>query len=283
VLEARLAGHLARLDVPPYPAANMRRVRARQILSAFRQGSSWPVVVDTGSERLFTKLRATAHGAAPLVAEIVVGELAEVLGLPTPARCLVAIEPGVESLDPHEELLDLLSRSVGLNLGFQLLEGYRDLKPPDTRHIAPELAASIVWLDALVQNPDRTEQNPNLMIKSGRVSLIDNGAALTFQYDWPSVTEQAPRQSGTFVEKHLLRVSPSQLEACDERLAPRLTREVLERALAAVPDEFIRPLLPSGGDLGRHRAAYVAYLWKRLRAPRPFVNPGKRAPFQFDS
>ncbi|MEI9952543.1 MAG: HipA family kinase [Pseudomonadota bacterium] len=261
----------------------MRRVRARQVLSAFRQGSSWPVLIDTGDERIFTKLHATAHGAAPLVSEIVVGELADALGLSTPARCLVEIEAGIASLDPHEELLDLLARSSGLNLGFQLLEGYRDLKPPDARHLRPELAASIIWLDALVQNPDRTEQNPNLMIKAGRVSLIDNGAALTFQYDWDNVTEQSPRQPGTFVEKHLLRVSPRELEACDDALAPRLTREVLERALAAVPDEFIRPLVPRGGDPARHRAAYVAYLWKRLRAPRPFVNPGKKVPFRLDT
>ena len=260
----------------------MRRVRARQVLSAFRQGSSWPVLVDTGSDRIFTKLHATAHGAAPLVAEIVVGELADALGLATPARCLVEIDAGIESLDPHEELIDLLARSTGLNLGFELLQGYRDLKPPDTRHIRPELAAAIIWLDALVQNPDRTEQNPNLMIKAGRVSLIDNGAALTFQYDWDNVTEQAPRQPGTFVEKHLLQVSQSELEACDEKLAPRLTRELLERALATVPDEFIGPLVPLGSNPARHRAAYVAYLWKRLRAPRPFVSPGKRTPFRFE-
>jgi hypothetical protein len=240
------------------------------------------VIVDTGTERVFTKLRATAHGAAPLVAEIVVGELADALGLPTPTRCLVEIEAGLPSLDPHEELLDLLARSTGLNLGCQLLEGYRDLKPPDTRHIRPELAASIIWLDALVQNPDLTEQNPNLMIKAGRISLIDNGAALTFQYDWDNVTEQTPRQPGTFVEKHLLRVTPAEFEACDEQLAPRLTRAVLERALSAVPDEFIHSLVPLGGDPARHRAAYVAYLWKRLRAPRPFVNPGKKLPFRVD-
>jgi|SRR6187402_194671 len=260
----------------------MRRVHARQVLSAFRQGSSWPVIVDTGNERIFTKLHGTASGAAPLVAEIVVGELADALGLPTPARCLVRIEAGIDSLDPHEELIDLLARSAGLNLGFDLLQGYRDLKPPDARHVTPELAAAIIWLDALVQNPDRTEQNPNLMIKAGRVSLIDNGAALTFQYDWDHVTEQSPRLPGSFVEKHLLRVSSSQLQACDDELAPRLTREVLERALASVPNEFIEPLVPQGSTPARHRAAYVAYLWKRLRAPRPFVNPGKKLPFRFE-
>ena len=260
----------------------MRQVRAQRVLSAFRQGSSWPLIVDTGDERLVTKLRGTAHGSAPLVAEIVVGELADVLGLFTPRRCLVEMPEGIASDDPHEELLDLFARSSGLNLGFQELVGFRDLKPPDVRHVGPDLAASIVWLDALVLNPDRTPQNTNLMIKAGRIALIDHGAALTFQYDWDDVTEQSPRKPGTFVEHHLLRVTPRQLEERDAVLAPKLTREVLEHALATVPDGFLAPLLPAGGSVARLRAAYVAYLWKRLRAPRPFLNPAFKSPFHHE-
>ncbi|HEX3851658.1 MAG TPA: hypothetical protein VHW01_11875, partial [Polyangiaceae bacterium] len=149
------------------------------------------------------------------------------------------------------------------------------------RQIRPAQAAPIIWLDALVENPDRTERNTNLMIKAGHVSLIDNGAALMFQYDWRHVTEQSPRQPGSFVEQHLLRASPRELDDCDAELAPKVTRELLEHALAVVPDEFLLPLVAAGGYTRRLRAAYAAFLWKRLRAPRPFVNPGRKAPFQF--
>jgi hypothetical protein len=237
------------------------------------------VLVDTGEQRVFTKLRATAHGTAPLVAEVVVGELADALGIPTPARCLVELEPNLESEYPHEELLALLARSQGWNLGFEFLEGYRDVTVGDARRIPPAHAAPIIWLDALVENPDRTAQNPNLMIKAGRVTLIDNGAALMFQYDWENVTEQAPRAAGAYVENHLLQVTARELTECDARLGPRLTREVLENALQAVPPELFDSLVPSGSSPARHRALYVAYLWKRLRAPRPFVNPGGFTPF----
>ena len=257
----------------------MRRVQARKVLSAFRQGSSWPVLVDTGEQRVFTKLRATAHGTAPLVAEVVVGELADALGIPTPARCLVEFQANLETDYPHEELIDLLARSQGWNLGFEFLHGYRDVKVGDAQRIPAAQAAPIIWLDALVQNPDRTAQNPNLMIKAGHVTLIDNGAALMFQYDWANLTEQAPRQPGPFVDKHLLRVSTRELEACDAQLAPRLTRGVLENALNAVPGEFLDSLVPSTSTPARQRALYVAYLWKRLHAPRPFVNPGGFKPF----
>jgi hypothetical protein len=254
----------------------MEALLARRVLSAFR-GSTWPVLVDAGECRLVVKLRGTAEGCSPLVAELIVGALAEALGLLTPARYLVRIEPALASDDPHEELRDLLERSVGTNLGFAYLEGFRNLTTADAARIAPELAARIVWLDALVQNPDRTANNPNLMIKAGQIQLIDHGAALGFHHDWASVTEQTPRDPGNIAFEHLLRQSEERLSEADAALAPRLTREVLERAVATVPDDFL------SGDaraIARTRAAYVAYLWKRLKSPRPFVAPGKLLPFQ---
>ena len=256
----------------------MQTLRAQRILSTFR-GSSWPVLVDTGPQKVVVKLRGTAEGLRPLVAELVVGALADAVGLLTPARCLVELPPNLPSDDPHEELRDLLERSHGYNLGLRYLEGFRDVTTADAGRIKPALQANIVWLDALVQNPDRTAKNPNLMIKAGQIWLIDHGAALDFHHDWRSVTEQAPREAGQFVSQHLLQVTPQQLAAADGELAPQISREVLERALAQVPDEFLGALGPE--DPARQRAAYVAYLKKRLEAPRPFVANGKLVPFQF--
>jgi hypothetical protein len=48
----------------------------------------------------------------------------------------------------------------------------------------------------------------------------------------------------------------------------------LEEAIAQVPDDFLIPLLDRAPDAERlrpRRAAYQAFLWKRLKAPRPFV------------
>lgn len=255
----------------------MLTLQARRVLSAFR-GSSWPVLVDVGERKVVVKLRGTAEGLRPLVAEIVVGALADALGLPTPERLLVELPEHLPSDDPHEELRDLLDRSSGSNLGLRYLEGFRNVTLADAERIKPELAAAIVWLDAWVQNPDRSERNTNLMIKAGQVWLIDHGAALTFHHDWAGVTEQAPRDAGRFVADHLLQVSEAQLQAADAELAPKIKRETLERALAEVPDAFLAEL--GAGDLARVRAAYVAYLWKRMRAPRPFVAGDRNAPFQ---
>ena len=256
----------------------MQTLRAERVLSTLR-GSSWPVLVEAGPQKVVVKLRGTAEGLRPLVAELVVGALADALGLPTPARCLVELAPGLPSSDPHEELRDLLERSHGTNLGLRYLEGFRNVTLADAARIKPELAARIVWFDALVQNPDRTPKNPNLMIKAGQIWLIDHGAALDFHHDWQRVTEQAPREAGQFVAGHLLQVNEQLLQAADAELAPKISRDVLEQALAQVPDEFLSALGPD--DPARQRAAYVAYLKKRLQAPRPFVAPGRHVPFQF--
>jgi hypothetical protein len=256
----------------------MDTLRAERVLSTFR-GSSWPVLVEAGGRKVVVKLRGTAEGLLPLVAEIVVGALADLLGLLTPERCLVELGPGLPSDDPHEELRDLLARSHGRNLGLRYLEGFRDVTVADAARISPELAAKIVWLDALVQNPDRTARNTNLMIKAGQIQLIDHGAALNFHHDWRGVSEQTPRDAGNFVAEHLLQVGAKQLQAADASLAPKINRDDLEQALAGVPDEFLMPL--GSEDPARQRAAYVAYLRKRLHAPRPFVSAGKHVPFQF--
>ena len=257
---------------------SMKTLRVERVLSTFR-GSTWPVLALAAGQKVVVKLRGSAEGMLPLIAELVVGALADSLGLLTPERYLVELTVGTPSDDPHEELRDLLARSVGLNLGFQYLEGFRNVTIADASRIEPALAARIVWLDALVQNPDRTPRNPNMMIKAGKIWLIDHGAALHFHHDWSSVSEATPREPGYSISSHLLQVSEQQMAAVDEELSSKISRETLEQALAVVPDAFFAAL--GSASPARERAAYVAYLRKRLHAPRPFVTPGKRVPFQF--
>ena len=51
---------------------------------------------------------------------------------------------------------------------------------------------------------------------------------------------------------------------------PRLSRGVLELAVDAVPDGLLSENTAEARR--RRRAAYVAFLWKRLKSPRPFVS-----------
>jgi len=258
----------------------MQIVVARRVLSADRRGSSWPVIIDAEGGPWFTKLRGAGQGTAALVAEIIVAELAEALGLNVPARTLVRVAPNIESLDRDGELRALLDASAGINLGFTFLVGAREVGPLQLDRVNPDDAAAIVWLDGLVMNPDRTARNPNLLWWQNRLWLVDHGASLGFQYQWSSVTEDSTGLPTPGIEPHLLieltRNNAPDLAAWDEIFAARVTREVVEAAVDEVPDEFLRPLLREadhGSDeaLLRRRAAYVAFVWKRLKAPRSWV------------
>jgi len=249
----------------------LAHVVARRVLSADHRGSSWPVLVETDGGLRFTKLRGAGHGTAALVAEMIVATLAEAIGLNVPARSLVQVEAGIESLDRDGELRALLDASVGVNLGFTYLESAHVLRPEEIVRVSRDDAAAIVWLDRFVMNPDRTDRNPNLMLSGDQLWLVDHGAALGFQYSWSTVTESSPRRPDVF-EPHVLRERVTDLAEWDAIFAARMEREVIERAVAEVPDSFLEPLSAAGADgVHRRRAAYSAFLWKRLKGPRDWL------------
>lgn len=249
----------------------MQTYRARRGLRADRRGSSWPVLIDTDAGVFYTKLRGAAQAPASLVAEVVVGALADALGLPVPARVLIDIPSDLGVDDPHQELAQLLGLSVGVNLGFQYLGGVQDFCQADVPRVEADLASRIVWLDGLVQNPDRTARNPNLLWSHDRLWLIDHGACLGFHHRWREVTEESPRTRGWRLGDHVLGSQATRLPLVDAVLTRVLDREALQTAVDGVPEAF---LSIEGADAAmRRRAAYVAFLWKRLREPRPFMPP----------
>ncbi|HEY6560979.1 MAG TPA: HipA family kinase [Polyangiaceae bacterium] len=248
----------------------LARLRAQRILAGIRRGSSYPVVVDTASGSFLMKLRGAAQGVPPLIAELIAAELATLLGLPVPERALITLDEDVPSLDRNDELQDVLGKSHGLNLGFRFLAGARDLATRDLPGLDPDWAARVLWLDGLLMNPDRTARNPNILIWQHRPWLVDHGASLSFHYDWPSLTEQTPREIGFDVSAHLLYASAARMQQLDAELSAAFTREVLSSAVATVPADFIEAAFPAA-DAARLRATYAAFLWKRLKAPRPFI------------
>lgn len=247
----------------------MEICRARRVLRAEGTGSSWPVLIETDAGVYYTKLRGAAQAPASLVAEIVVGGLADALELPVPSRVLVEIPSDIGIDDPHQELRQLVRASAGVNLGFHLLPDVRPFRAIDAARVDADLASRIVWLDGLVQNPDRTVKNPNLLWSHGQLWLIDHGASLGFQHSWSRVTEQSPRACGWPAANHALYSRATRLALVDEQFADRLRRDVLQSTVDAIPDDL---LAEDGEDAKRRRrAAFGAFLWKRLKPPRPFL------------
>jgi hypothetical protein len=233
-----------------------------------RGGSSSPVVVETSGGRFVAKLRGAGGGVPALVSEIIVGEIADRLGLPVPERALIELQSDFRSDDRNDELYDLLRRSIGDNVGFRWLDGARTPRPEELARLDDDFVARVLWLDGLTLNPDRTAANPNILFWNQRPWLIDHGAALSFHYDWPHLTEDTPREP-TIYATHVFATRAELIQKIDATLARRLDPHALAAALLAVPDELLASV--SADAPSRTRAAYEAFLWKRLKAPRPFL------------
>jgi hypothetical protein len=226
-------------------------------------------VVDTVRGRFATKLRGAAQGVTALIAEVIAAELAELANLPVPERAIIELDADVPSDDQNDELLDLLGRSSGENLGFRWLPAARDLSAKELEATPDGFAASVLWVDGLTMNHDRTRQNPNLLSWNGQPWLIDHGATLSFQYDWARISEDSPREPTDFTH-HVFASRLPVLADVDAALGAAFSRDALERAVAVVPESWLLAAFPRE-DPARVRASYQAFLWKRLKPPRPFV------------
>jgi hypothetical protein len=247
---------------------------ATRYVQPLREGGSLPAIVDTDGGLFVAKFRGAGQGAKALVAELIVGLIAQALELPVPELALIDVSPLFGRSEPDPEIQDLLRASHGTNVGLRYLEGAFNLALPAAPElIDPDFAARLVWLDAFTTNPDRTARNPNLLLWERRPWLIDHGAALYAHHDWSRVDAARTRSRFPMIQDHVLLTVSGDLEAADAFAAERLTEAGIEEVLREVPDELLMDAV-GGQDFTSAEAArerYAVYLGERLRAPRDFV------------
>src|SRR6201988_4989371 len=134
---------------------SVRTVNATRYVTPLREGGSLPAIVEADDEGMYVlKFRGAGQGPKALIDELVAGYIARAAGLPVPELVFVELDPELARAEPDPEIQDLIRASAGLNLGVDFLPGalpYTPARPP-----AADLAAAVVWLDALVENIDRT-------------------------------------------------------------------------------------------------------------------------------
>jgi hypothetical protein len=223
-------------------------------VTPLREGGSLPGLVEAEDFGTYVvKFRGAGQGPKVLVAEVIVGELARRLDVLVPELKTIELDEAIGRREPDPEVQQLLVESVGTNLAVDFLPGslgYDGISfRPD-----PQLAARILWLDALVANVDRSWRNPNLLVWHGRLWAIDHGAALYFHHAWTSPERFAAQPYNT--GDHVLRHYAHGIEHADAQLAPRVTDALLTEVLALVPDVW----LASDTAFGSVEAARTAYL-----------------------
>jgi len=257
----------------------LRTITATEYVTPLREGGSLPAIVEGSDDGMYVvKFRGAGQGVKALIAELVSGELARLLGLRVPEIVFVELDPRIAKTEPDAEIQDLLRKSAGLNLALDYLPGSITFDPLVARAAAvaapPRLASAIVWLDALVTNVDRTAKNTNMLIWHRELWLIDHGATLIVHHAWDG---DPARATGAFpqIREHVLLRWASELREVDAELSAMLTPEALERVVAMIPEEWLAEDTHFP-DVAAHRAAYVDYLVRRLEL-RPWLEEAIRA------
>ncbi len=243
-------------------------VSATRYVAPLREGGSLPGIVEADDLGTYVcKFRGAGQGLRVLVAEVVVGELARRLGIQTPELVAVELDAAIGRYEADEEVQDLLTASVGLNLGVDFLPGSFGFDSGCTPD--PAAAARILWLDAFTANVDRSWRNPNLLVWHRELWAIDHGACLYFHHSWAGGITSPGRfaRQPYDVADHVLAAHLDGIAAADAELAPQVTQDLLGEVLAQVPDEWLE-VPPGASGVEAVRAAYVEFLLARVTEER---------------
>ena len=237
----------------------LREVTATRYVTPLREGGSLPGLVEADDDGLYVaKFRGAGQGLRALVAEVIVGELARRIELLVPELVTLEIDPLLGAAEPDPEIQELIGASAGSNLGVDFLPGALPYVPGGAWVPDPELSAEIVWLDAFTTNVDRTPRNPNLLLWHGRLWLIDHGAALYLHHAGLIPAEHAERPF-PLISEHVLLPHAGSISDAHERIAPRVTPQLLQEIVALVPRGW-------PADDQHDRETYVDYLSRRVRS-----------------
>lgn len=254
---------------------SLRTLSATRYVTPLREGGSLPAIAEAEDGKLYVvKFRGAGQGAKALIAELIGGCVARLLGLRIPELVFVELDPAFGRTEPDEEIQDLLKASAGLNLALTYLPGSYAFDP-NVHRLDTTLASEIVWLDAFLTNVDRTARNTNMLFWNGELYLIDHGAALYFQHigsEW----KDASAKPFTQIKDHVLLSAAAELEKTHARLRSLLKPDLIRAVTALIPDAWFigDPWQLSPTDA---REIYSQFLISRLEHADVFLNEALNA------
>jgi len=253
----------------------LRTVNVTRYVTPLREGGSMPAIAEADDGFLYVlKFRGAGQGPRALIAELIGGEIARVLGFRVPELVFANLDEAFGRTEPDEEIQDLLKASVGLNLALHYLSGAITFDPTVTK-VDSKLASQIVWLDCLLTNMDRTCRNTNMLIWHKELWLIDHGASLYFHHSWQNWEEQAKRPF-VLIKDHVLLPWANDLEIVDSEFRAILKPEHIQSIVSLIPDEWLE-----GENIfetkDKHREAYAKFLETRLTHSDIFLKEAQHA------
>ncbi|MBU7600078.1 DUF4996 domain-containing protein [Streptomyces sp. P38-E01] len=252
----------------------LKEVAATRYVTPLWEGGSLPGLVEADDLGTYVmKFTGAGQGRRTLVAEVISAGIARRLGLRVPDVVRMELDPVIGLGEPDQEVQELLKASGGANFGMDFLPGSIGYDPLAYAVSARE-SGRIVWFDALINNVDRSWRNPNLLVWHGDLWLIDHGASMIWQHNWPTAAKAALRPYDA--SDHVLASFGPDIGAAQEELGPRVTEEALRECVAEVPGEWLCEE-PGFDSVEEVRAAHVRTLAARLEGLGERITIGERS------
>jgi hypothetical protein len=256
--------------IPP----EIRTVNVTRYVTPLREGGSLPAIAGADDDFMYVvKFRGAGQGVKTLIAELLAGEIARMLGLKVPEIVFAILDRAFGRTEPDEEIQDLLKASAGLNLALHYLSGAITFDPVINK-IDEELASKIVWFDCYVTNVDRTVRNTNMLMWHRELWLIDHGASIFSHHSWQTFEDKA-KQPFVQVKDHVLLPYAGKLDEVDTTFRNVLTDESIASVVSLIPDEWLND--DSNESPENKRDLYKKFLQKRLEASDIFVKEANNA------
>lgn len=253
----------------------IRTVNITRYVTPLREGGSLPAIAEADDEFLYVvKFRGAGQGTKALIADLIGGEIARVVGFKMPELVFCTLDEAFGRTEPDEEIQDLLKASTGLNLGVHYLSGSVTFDPAVTT-VNATTASEIVWLDAFLTNVDRTGRNTNMLMWHNELWLIDHGASLYFHHNWDTWAEQAIKPFAP-IRNHVLLPQAEQLDQADEKMKKILSSDILRSITDLIPDSWLMHK-DSEQSPAALRDVYFQFLNTRIQHSSIFVNEAKNA------
>ncbi|HEX8561553.1 MAG TPA: HipA family kinase [Flavobacterium sp.] len=253
----------------------LRRINVTRYIAPLREGGSLPALAEGNDDFNYVlKFRGAGHGVKALIAELIGGEIARTLKLPTPELVFANLDEAFGRTEADEEIQDLLQNSRGLNLAMHFLSGAINFDPVVT-DADPKLASKIVWLDAYITNVDRTFRNTNLLIWHKELWLIDHGAAFYFHHAWNDWEQHALSPFG-LIKDHVLLRNASMLTEADAEMKTLLNEDTIRNIVSLIPTDWLQ-WEGSEQTPEEIREVYVRFLVLRLENSEIFLKQAQHA------
>ena len=218
---------------------NLRTINVTRYIAPLREGGSLPALAEADDDfKYVLKFKGAGHGVKALIAELIGGEIARILGLPVPELVFANLDEAFGRTEGDEEIQDLLQNSQGMNLALHFLSGAINFDPVVTE-VDAKLASQIVWLDAYITNVDRTFKNTNMLIWHKELWLIDHGACLYFHHGWTDWEKHA-KVPFTLIKDHVLLPQASMLAEVDAEFKNLLSDDLLQATVELIPENWLQ-------------------------------------------